>query len=303
LTLHFPIFSAYTSSLWFASPETWAIDVSPTQSLCSTPRFTSTDFDRILRKVLGWLTQWIETGSCPFIHRQLYRKCFPDEISGAYLALGAWLHRSDGNRQIVYRVIEERVTRLVENGLLLDLPVNNRDAVLNLSRVQALLVYQCIGLYDGNVRLRHLAEKHIPVVESWVVVLMEQTSQLTSSATPPHAADEENMLWYSWIVAESARRVWLIISGVQGLYRIFTNPDPTNPCIGGTVFTSRRGFWEAPSAKAWERACTERYAGLVRLTETEKMFAMVPKEEISEFAKVVLECKFGLEWCEEWLEG
>jgi hypothetical protein len=273
--------------------------VSPPRSLCNTARFNSSDFDRVLHKVLGWLTEWIETGSNPFIHRQLYRVCFPDEIQGAYMALSAYLHKTASNAQIVYRIIEDRATRLVEQGLLLDLPVNNRDSVLNLSRVQALLVYQCIGLYDGNMRLRHLAERHIPVLESWVMVVMEQTSQLTSSATPPHNAASENMLWYSWIMAESARRVWLIIAGVQGLYKLFTNPDPTVPCMGGTLFTSRRGFWEAPNAKAWERACTERYAGLVRLTETEKMFALVPKEEISEFAKVVLECTFGPQWCEQ----
>jgi hypothetical protein len=232
--------------------------------------------------VLGWLTEWIETGSNPFIHRQLYRVCFPDEIQGAYMALSAYLHKTASNTQIVYRIIEDRVTKLVEQGLLLDLPISNRDSVLNLSRVQALLVYQCIGLYDGNVRLRYLAEQHIPVLESWVMTVMEQTSQLASSATPPHNA-----------------ALWLIIAGVQGLYKLFMTPNSTVPCMGGTLFTTRRGFWEAPNAKAWERACTERYAGLVRLTETEKMFALVPKEEISEFAKVVLECTFGLEWCEQ----
>jgi hypothetical protein len=69
--------------------------------------------------------------------------------------------------------------------------------------------------------------------------------------------------------------------------------------MGGTVFTSRRGFWEADSARVWEKECMERYAGLVRLTETEKMFGMLPKEEICEFAEVVLECTYGVAWCEE----
>jgi hypothetical protein len=65
------------------------------------------------------------------------------------------------------------------------------------------------------------------------------------------------------------------------------------------MFTSRRGFWEAPSASVWGRQCEEQYAGLVRLTETDKLFTMVPQEEISEFAKLVLECTYGTEWCEE----
>jgi hypothetical protein len=69
-------------------------------------------------------------------------------------------------------------------------------------------------------------------------------------------------------------------------------------CLGGTVFTSRRGFWEALSARVGE-GVLRRYAGLVKLTETEKLLERVPRGEIFEFAKVVLECTFGAEWCEE----
>jgi hypothetical protein len=69
--------------------------------------------------------------------------------------------------------------------------------------------------------------------------------------------------------------------------------------MGGTLFTSRQGFWEASSAGVWERECTERYAGLVRLTETDKLFSMVPKGELSEFARLVLQCAFGEVWCEK----
>jgi hypothetical protein len=60
---------------------------------------------------------------------------------------------------------------------------------------------------------------------------------------------------------------------------------------------------EAGSARAWEKECSERYAGLVRLTEMEKLFEMVTKGEISEFVKVVLECTYGVGWCEEWGVG
>jgi hypothetical protein len=287
------------ASYWFASPETWTIDSPPTQLTAQITRFDSTDFSRIVQKVFAWLAQWIETGSNPFIHFHLYRICFPTSIQSAYMALSAYLHKTPGNTQIVHRIIEEQVTRLVAEGLETREKPTCLDALWNLPKVQALLVYQCIGLYDGDVRLRQLTERHVPVLESWIGILMQQTSQVIHSLDGVEGVTPDNFLWYTWIIAESVRRLWLVTAGLQGLYKFCTNPDMMGPCLGGTVFTSRRGFWEAPNAGLWEKQCEERYAGLVRLTETEKLFAMVPKEEISEFTKLVLECTFGSEWCEE----
>lgn len=295
--LSFPFIDDKMASRWFASPETWAIDP-PEARTYLPPRFTLADYNRMLRKVVDWLVQWVETGSNPFIHHQLWKKCFPSEIQNAYMSLAAYLHKTTSNAEIISRIIEDRATELVANGLILDTAPNMRDDVLNLGRVQALLVYQCIGLYDGDIRLRKLAERHITVLEKWVNILMQHTSDMVSAATPADNVPPGNSLWYSWIIAESVRRIWLVTAGIQGMYKYFSQPGPQPPCLGGTIFTSRNGFWEAPSAMAWEKQCSERFSGLVRLTETEKMLAMVPKEEINDFAKMVLECTYGSEWCE-----
>jgi hypothetical protein len=302
LTFCLPFLSDEIASYWFASPETWTIDRPHNELISATTRFDSTDFSRILEKVFTWLSQWVETGSNPFIHRHLYRVCFPDPIRSAYTALSTYLHKTLGNSQVVTRIIADQVTRLVEEGLVVRAEPTCLDTLWNLSRVQALLVYQCIGLRDGEIQLRQLTERHVPVLESWIGTLMQQTSQAIHSLHDVDGVTPENFLWYSWIIAESVRRLWLVIGGLQGLYKYFTTPGFMGPCLGGTMFTSRRGFWEAPSAGVWGRQCEERYAGLVRLTETEKLFTMVPQEEISEFAKLVLECTYGTEWCEErWL--
>jgi hypothetical protein len=302
LELSFPFISNtnQVASQWFASPETWTIDSPPSELATNTARFSSSDFDHILAKVLRWLIQWVEKGSNPFIHRQLYRTCFPPAIQGAYLALSAYLYKTPTNKQLVKRILVSNVEQLVKNGLISTTPISTLDTLDNLSRTQALLVYQCISLYDGDIRLRHLAERHIPVLESWVALLMQQISQIIHSPSSDPSTPPENTLWYSWILAESVRRLWLVIAGIQGLYKLFTTSEGIGGgCMGGTVFTSRRGFWEADSARVWEKECMERYAGLVRLTETEKMFGMLPKEEICEFAEVVLECTYGVAWCEE----
>jgi hypothetical protein len=311
LDLHFPFLDDTLASWWFAAPSTWTIDASPG---ALPMRLTSADLDRPLFEVISWLRQWVETGSSPLMHNCMWRDCFPAPIRDAYLALSAYMHKTPLNAHVVHRVVEDSATQLVAQGLMADEDVTV-NALHNLGRVQALLVYQCIGVYDGDVRLRRLVERHVPVLEAWVVVLMQQASQALCSGSPIFTAEgaektrnvpQRDHLWYTWILTESVRRLWLVIAGIQGLYKVLVMssdvrlPAAAAACLGGTMFTSRKGFWEAKSASLWEKACTERYAGLVRLTETEKMFEMVPREEINEFAKLVLECTYGAETCETW---
>lgn len=310
LDLSFPFIDDSLASWWFAAPSTWNIDA----SLRTLPlRLTSADLDRPLFKVISWLRQWVETGSCPLMHNCMWRDCFPAPVRDAYLALSAYMHKTPLNAHVVHRVLEDSAVGLVAGGLMADADVTV-NALHNLGRVQALLVYQCIGVYDGDARLRRLAERHVPVLEAWVVVLMQQASQSLCSGSPIFTAagaektrnvPQRDHLWYTWILTESVRRLWLVIAGIQGLYKVLVMSSDVRvsaaaACLGGTMFTSRKGFWEAKSASSWEKACTERYAGLVRLTETEKMFEMVPREEINEFAKLVLECTYGAETCETW---
>jgi hypothetical protein len=308
-SLTFPFGGSQLES-WFASPETWTIDAAP-ESLTSNPgRFTLVELQQLLKKVVHWLKEWIEHGSNPFIHQQLYRHRLPQSIQDAYLSLSAYFGKNISNEHLIFRIIEDRVTRLVADGV----PSSDFfDALEYFARVQALLVYQCIGLYDGNIRLRHLAEQHIPVLEFWMVDLLQQISrnpdcseslfnppqrQPSQMSPPVTHIPSEDLLWYTYIITESVRRTWLVTAGVQGLYNLIQCGKGS--CMGGTIFTSRSGFWEAKSAVAWEKRCCDVYAGLVRLTEVDKMFALVPRKEICDFAKVVLQCTYGREQVERW---
>jgi hypothetical protein len=237
------------------------------------------------------------------------------------MSLSCYFQKTAANEHIISRILEDRVTQLVAQGVPVlrsehdgqNMSARAADMVEYLARVQALLVYQCIGLYDGSVRLRYLAEQHMPVLERWLIQLLDHNSRgmccgdsLISSLTEDCSSALESLglvpceyvVWLSWILAESTRRTWLITAGVQGVYKLLQNG--TSSCLGGTMFTSRQGFWEAPSAMAWEKKCSEVYAGQVRLTEVDKLLATVPLGELSEFTKVVLECRYGVEQTERW---
>lgn len=305
-------------SWWFARPETWIIETAP-KSMQIAGRFTSVDLDRLLKKIVCWLAEWIEKGSNQFIHHELYRHRLPRSIQDAYMSLSAYLCKTTSTEHMIFRIIEDRVTHLVAEGI----PSTDSsqrglfDALEYLARVQALLVYQCIGLYDGNIRLRHLAEQHIPLLEFWLADLILKISQNPdcghSLSTPPPTCQlsqmfppashipTEDVLWHNYIIAESVRRTWLVTAGFQGVYKLLHSGHAT--CMGGTFFTTRSGFWEAKSAMAWEKRCCEVYAGLLQLTHVDQMFASIPKDEICDFAKVVLECLYGPDQLERWGVG
>jgi hypothetical protein len=177
-----------------------------------------------------------------------------------------------------------------------------------------LLVYQILCLYDGDIRLRHVAESHIPVLNTWKQQMVENASHtaclgtfITSSAhgqtaigfSSPDSACSENLLWHSWILAESIRRTWLVACGIQGTYLMIQKGQVT-PCQGGMMFTTRQGVWEAQSALAWEKLCSEVNVGLMQVAMAEKLFAEVAPDDVDEFTNLILQAIFGEERTQRW---
>ena len=188
------------------------------------------------------------------------------------------------------------------------------DSLEHIARVQALLVYQILCLYDGDIRLRHVAESYIPVLNSWTEQMVEHASQavclgssVISSAYEQTAlgfdisfiALYENACWYSWILAESIRRTWLVASGIQGTYLVIKHSRAV-PCQGGIMFTTRSGVWEAQSALAWEKLCSEVNVGLMQVAEADKLFTEVAPEDVDDFTMLILQATFGEERMERW---
>jgi hypothetical protein len=307
-----PVYKNQTN-WWFASPDTWSLDCwergRPQVS------FSTAGFNRILAEMHRWLAQWVNNGSNPFIHEELYKYRFPRCIQDAYTTLTCYLHKSPADEVKINRIIEERAKELVEQEAIykeswID-DSNTFDSLEQLARAQALLIYQLIGLHDGNIRLRYLAEMHIPVLNQCIQRLVDQAHGgicygKTITLPPIEEANdvetiqhkEDNLFWHSWIVAESIRRTWLITAGIQGTYLALQRSSSC--CIGGQRFTARQGFWEAPSAEIFEKRCSKVYSGFIRLTQADQLFLNISPKEISPFAKVVLECTYGIDQMKNW---
>ena len=288
--------SESTLTSWFTSSSTWKTE------LCLQPDRLPCNIRNLKRHILTiqqWLADWIKNGSNPFIHPQLYKYRFPQCIRDAYADLACYINKTEANENTVLQIIEER------SELLLTSDCNriSSDPHAKLARVHALLIYQVIGLYDGDIRLRHLAQCRIQLLHQWMHEMLDDARQAsclgsficdTDTVTTSGKPDLDDLFWYSWILAESIRRTWVVASGVQGIF-LMMQYGKVAGCEGGMMFTTRKGVWEAQSALEWGRICAEVNVGLIQTAELDKLIEEAAPEDLNDFTKAIVYCTIGID--------
>ncbi|KAJ9148684.1 hypothetical protein NKR23_g4914 [Pleurostoma richardsiae] len=318
-------------SAWFLKPDTWRIVRMST--IPNRPMNTGM-IEEYLSAMQSWLEEWSRSGCNTFMHRQLYTSRIPTPIGDAFTTLVAYFHRTPATEQMVFRIIEDRILELVETQGWQAGQHEPLDVMGHLSRVQAMIAYLIIGLFHGNIRLRHVADTNLPLLVSWCQQMLEAAALaasngqllhsemcnalvLISSETatvplPPQAelqatwgrlgvAEKETALWHAWVVAESVRRAWLTARSVECIYLLLR--DRAGICPGGLVFTMRRSVWAADSAFAWAKACAEADVEFLHIWETDRLCVRPNSDAIDEFAKVMIKLNFRTDRASQWVGG
>ena len=81
--------------------------------------------------------------------------------------------------------------------------------------VQALVIYQIIRLFDGDIRQRANAERQFPLLDAWTCRLRSLANNLMSDNSVAHWS-----LYQRWIFIESARRTVMMSVMVQAIYTV-----------------------------------------------------------------------------------
>lgn len=276
---------------WYLESASWEIGHAPNTEI------TSPFCDQVLMKYIEhieeWQARWVKTGSSPYIHKHLYRFFVPRCIIDAFTLLSTYINATKETKPLVSQMLEERVTQLLR-----DQPQDTEDdhalnPLEHLARVQALHIYQTIGLFSGGIRARHVAETQIPTLNAWMCAMVDSAKATASLGAehfartlviprkdppPKHhdpqgqavglfAADHmpalladsklsaEDAAWYSWVLGESIRRTWVVVAGTQSVFLALQ--VKWSPCPGSAAFTTRRDLWDAGSACAWAQKCQQ----------------------------------------------
>ena len=159
-------------TVWFAVPSTWLIIPWPQASFVS---FSRSRAKWSIARIQRWFTQLVTTGSNPFIHAELYRRSCPRELRDASTILSAYLRRTPENEDLVFQVIEARMTQVAKAGMShedsasqwpvqAESPLMLYHLINQLARIHTLTMYLLIALFNGDIRLRQIAEQNIPTL-------------------------------------------------------------------------------------------------------------------------------------------
>ncbi|KZZ90859.1 Zn(2)-C6 fungal-type DNA-binding domain protein [Moelleriella libera RCEF 2490] len=303
-------------SAWFLTPESWTVSPIFSKQTLPVPSIVLKSFIVTLQ---GWLRQWVETGSNPFIHAELYRKDLPIDIQDAFTALSTYLARSAATEEMIMMIVEARADRVANTQQESHAPTP--DFFARLGKIQALLVLVVMQLFNGDIRQRHLGEQHLSVLHEWCreillhalqraqsgLLLLDVCSQLPSdlqTSTASEASDcrdQEQLLWRAWILLESVRRTWSIAETLRAIY--LTMKDGNADCPGSTMLTTRKGAWEAGTALEWTRVCAEKSIGFMHRNDTARVFTECSPTDIDPFSLTFLELDFGLDKVRAWGSG
>jgi len=285
---------------WFLGPETWTISHEIDPSVAGS--ISKATMKAYVATLQSWFERWVTTGSTPFIHARLYSAGLPACVQVAYATLASYIYRTPANTDTVLQIVEHR-----SNDLLQDNEGLNVDVFAQVARLHALMIYQIIGLLDGDIRSRYVAESHISTQLKWAGKLLRSAGEVLSD-TPtaatqlvgymPNPSTCLQQQWYLWILSESIRRTWLIAVSICSIYTALQQRSA--PCPGGIMYTNRSGLWDATSATEWEKQCLGKNVAFLQRFECAGLFQDAVPADIDEFGTVMLDMTFNGEVLEKW---
>lgn len=278
-------------STWFSGPSTWQMTTWPQIERLWDAK--GIHVKRLVTIIYRWYLQWLHTSGNPFIHKQFYRHRLPRCAQDACSTLAVYLQRTPQNTSTILRLIDSRATQLLaDNGVFLpdesqsDVGLvgsgtdtsNQMDTHDHIARIHALTLYQLLGLYSPDPRLRRRAEDRAPILVTWMQQLIahaqhaipflgESLYKDAAKGSRASSAYQDDELWHAWILAESARRAFMIGTTVQALYLRLREGDAASAdarhelfgtrCQGGMPFTTRKGAWDATHSAQWASLAVE----------------------------------------------
>ncbi|GAW19980.1 hypothetical protein ANO14919_094730 [Xylariales sp. No.14919] len=156
-------------------------------------------------------------GSCtPYIHRYLYKDNMPRWMVQAYTMCLTYTNQTVANRAVVLRVLHDNVTDLKATASNTTLVPQEK-----LARVHALMFYQTIRMFDGDVTLGQQADDDMALLESWNKDLCKVRDNLDDLASKGDSAREyPPESWERWIFAESLRRTCIMCACIQKFWNL-----------------------------------------------------------------------------------
>ncbi|ETS76544.1 hypothetical protein PFICI_11931 [Pestalotiopsis fici W106-1] len=263
----------------------------------------STPLYYITSRVKNFVNDMATHNATPFLHPFLYRAHTPECIMSCFSTSVLYTARTPTNTAMVMRALCKSAHELVAAESVRFVTTTTE----RLARAQALLLYQIIRLFDGDVALRAQAERDSALLNTWLAELCKMRDNLSTSARLENSvARAQPPEWEQWIFAESVRRTILMAYSVLGLYELMKDPEwdgEPNPWAYTHRWTLSRSLWEAKSSAGFQRAWKEKPQFVMENHSFERFLEHGRGSDVDEFAEILLNVYMGVDETKEFLSS
>lgn len=228
------------------------------------------EVDFYISRVRQYHRIFLRTLETPFIHRLLYSGNLPESLKIAHSISALYESKNDVNERVIFNAIEDSVASLFK--------INYKQSPKDtLAFTQALLLVQCIRLFDNNIRQSSASEKLNHKLLSLLDDLIDY--QLINYS------ECEN--WKGWIFSQSLCRTVTLGYFVVSLYDSLRLNRKVE-LIADIPISLPRAMWTARTDSEWKLA-RHRYSALCTTFVTAKnILDRVPSSDSLGFEALVL---------------
>jgi hypothetical protein len=220
--------------------------------------------------------QHIET---TFIHRELFSNQLPPSIQAAFGVCAAHLCMNDANESMLFRTLDAEVLELLN-------PALDGTLLEALSRMQAMVLYQIIRTYHGNLKQRTVAEQQESLLGAWGLQLLHRADVELRGEQPR---------WENWILAESIRRTVMVTFMLRAVYSIFKHGIcPEYPTLSLLPVSTKASLWNSPGTTLQDRDQNE----TMKYRDFTELWLASPQRKLEPFEKMLLVACKGIEQVE-----
>jgi DNA-binding HxlR family transcriptional regulator len=242
----------------------------------------------------------------------------PTALQDAMSACALYSIKTEANQALVFGHVQQKCQQLVTST-----DAQSASKTELLAALQSLVLYQMIRLFDGDVRLRALAEADESVTLQWanrlkillrdgaVVRHNAASSPITrvgfhtssSPSSPRDISVESSDNWQYWLTTESIRRTIITTHVLSGIYNFLKlGYDGPTPDLR-VSFTAQTALWGAQSESGWRWAREDANVENLEIwvERWDEAIMKARPEDLEDMGVCVMVMLWGVEGARGWL--
>jgi hypothetical protein len=216
-------------------------------------------------------------------------------------ACALYLAKNEVNSLVIMRSIESYCQDLLSAPL----PTTPCET---LAHTHALLLYQIIRLFDGDLAARASADQAIPKLESYALSLLGhvhfEDPLFPAPDLPLDPIGPTKIFWKQWLFQESARRTMLFVFFFLQIYRMVSG-GMLIQCDGrmGLVhsWTLSAHLWQAKTPVEFAKAWRDRNHFVVTNAQFRQVINEAKADDVDAFGRILLSAMMGNDEADGWL--